>query len=100
MNVLRGEMSVIGPRPHALNTTAAGVPLHEALEEYASRHRIKPGITGWAQVKGCRGEIDSEEKLRRRVGLDSFYIENWSLALDAWIIIRTFALIAFDDEAY
>ena len=100
VNVLRGEMSVVGPRPHALNTTAAGVPLHEALEEYASRHRIKPGITGWAQVKGCRGEIDSEEKLRHRVSLDSFYIENWSLALDAWIIVRTCALIAFGREAY
>jgi Undecaprenyl-phosphate glucose phosphotransferase len=100
VNVLRGEMSIVGPRPHALNTTAAGVPLHEALEEYASRHRIKPGITGWAQVKGCRGEIDSEAKLRRRVSLDSFYIENWSLALDAWIMMRTLALIAVSGDAY
>lgn len=99
-NVLRGEMSVVGPRPHALNMTAAGVPLHEALDDYASRHRIKPGITGWAQVNGCRGEIDSEEKLRRRISLDSFYIENWSLMLDAWIILRTFFSIAFDDHAY
>jgi Undecaprenyl-phosphate glucose phosphotransferase len=99
-NVLRGDMSVVGPRPHALNMTAAGVPLHEALEEYASRHRIKPGITGWAQVKGCRGEIDSEDKLRRRINLDSFYIENWSLALDAWIMIRTSALVVFGGEAY
>ena len=99
-NVLRGDMSVVGPRPHALNMTAAGVPLHEALEEYASRHRIKPGITGWAQVKGCRGEIDSEDKLRRRINLDSFYIEHWSLALDAWIMIRTSALIVLGGEAY
>jgi len=99
-NVLHGEMSIIGPRPHAMNMTAAGVPLREALDEYESRHRIKPGITGWAQVNGCRGEVDSEDKLRRRISLDCYYIENWSLALDAWIIARTVALIAFDSQAY
>lgn len=99
-NVLRGEMSVIGPRPHALNMTAAGLPLHEVLDDYTSRHRIKPGITGWAQINGCRGEIDSEEKLRKRIMLDSYYIESWSLALDAWILIRTAVLVAIDRQAY
>jgi len=100
VNVLRGDMSVVGPRPHALQTAAAGIPLHDALEEYVARHRLKPGITGWAQVNGCRGEIDSEEKLRRRTALDCFYIENWSLLLDLWIIARTVWLMVFDREAY
>ncbi len=100
VNVLRGEMSIVGPRPHALETRTAGLPLHEMVEEYASRHRIKPGITGWAQVNGCRGELDTEEKLRRRIRLDCYYIENWSLNLDAWIMLRTVSLLVFDPHAY
>ncbi len=100
MNVFRGEMSIVGPRPHALGMTVAGRPLHELVETYAQRYAIKPGITGWAQVNGCRGEIDSSRKLRRRVALDCHYIENWSLAADAWIILRTASLFAFDRHAY
>ena len=100
INVLQGEMSVIGPRPHALGMTSVGLPMTEVLEEYAARHRLKPGITGWAQVNDCRGEVDSHEKLRRRVALDCYYIDNWSLSLDLWIMVRTLALLLFDANAY
>ena len=94
LNVLRGEMSIVGPRPHALGMTAVGAPLREVSEDYSARHRLKPGITGWAQINGSRGEVDSHAKLRRRVALDCHYIDNWSLGLDLWIIMRT-ALIVF-----
>ena len=100
INVLQGEMSVVGPRPHALGMTSVGLPMTEVLEEYAARLRLKPGITGWAQVNGCRGEVDSHEKLRRRVALDCYYIDNWSLSLDLWIMVRTLALLLFDANAY
>jgi Undecaprenyl-phosphate glucose phosphotransferase len=98
-NVLRGEMSLVGPRPHALEMTAAGLPL-STVEDYAARHRIRPGITGWAQVNGCRGEVDSEAKLRERVRLDCYYIDNWSILLDAWIVLRTVGLMMFGRGAY
>jgi Undecaprenyl-phosphate glucose phosphotransferase len=100
INVIRGEMSVVGPRPHALGMTSVGLPMTEVLEEYAARLRLKPGITGWAQVNDCRGQVDSHEKLRRRVALDCYYIDNWSLSLDLWIIVRTLALLLFDGDAY
>jgi lipopolysaccharide/colanic/teichoic acid biosynthesis glycosyltransferase len=81
-------MSLIGPRPHPL-TMKAGERLYvDAIEEYAQRHRVKPGITGWAQVKGLRGEIDTLEKARARVEHDLFYIEHWSL----WLDLKTLAL--------
>jgi len=100
INVIRGEMSVVGPRPHALGMTSVGLPMTQVLEGYAARLRLKPGITGWAQVNGCRGQVDSHEKLRRRVSLDCYYIDHWSLSLDLWIIIRTLALLLFDTDAY
>jgi len=100
INVIRGEMSFIGPRPHALGMTSVGLPMTQVLEEYAARHRLKPGITGWAQVNGCRGEIDSHEKLRRRVSLDCYYIDHWSLSLDFQILLRTVARLLFDADAY
>ncbi len=100
INVLRGDMSIVGPRPHALGMTVAGRQLHEIAEGYAARHVVKPGITGWAQVNGCRGELDTERKLRRRLALDCHYIEHWSLRVDAWIMLRTAALFAFDRHAY
>lgn len=100
INVVRGEMSIIGPRPHALGMTAVGSEMHQVLEDYPARYRLKPGITGWAQVNGCRGEIDTHEKLRRRVYLDCYYIDNWSLTLDARVMIRTAALLLFDVDAY
>ena len=99
-NVLRGHMSIVGPRPHALGMTAAGLPLREVIEGYSARHRLKPGITGWAQVNGSRGEVDTQEKLRRRVALDCDYIERWSLGLDLWIILRTAAMLVMDRNAY
>lgn len=89
INVLRGEMSVVGPRPHALMSKAGGVLYHEAVENYHWRHRVKPGITGWAQVNGWRGETETLEQIRKRVEHDIYYIQNWSLLLDAQIILRT-----------
>lgn len=100
INVIEGKMSVVGPRPHALGMTSVGLPMTQVLEGYAARLRVKPGITGWAQVNGCRGQIDSHQKLHRRVLLDCYYIDHWSLSLDLWIIIRTLALFLFDRDAY
>jgi exopolysaccharide biosynthesis polyprenyl glycosylphosphotransferase len=100
INVIRGEMSIVGPRPHALGMTSVGLPMTQVLEGYAARLRLKPGITGWAQVNGCRGEVDSHEKLRRRFSLDCYYIDHWSLSLDLRIMLRTAALILFDPDAY
>jgi polysaccharide biosynthesis protein PslA len=100
INVIRGEMSIVGPRPHALGMTAVGLPMTQVLEGYPARHRLKPGITGWAQINGCRGKVDSHEKLHRRVSLDCYYIDHWSLSFDVWIILRTFALVLFDSDAY
>jgi Undecaprenyl-phosphate glucose phosphotransferase len=93
LNVLRGEMSLVGPRPHAL--------AHDQLFErrialYARRHNVKPGITGWAQVNGLRGEIDSPEKIRLRVEHDLYYIDNWSMPFDIWIMFLT----VFSRKAY
>ena len=100
LNVLRGDMSLVGPRPHALATTAGGLPLEEAVPVYASRHRVKPGITGWAQVNGYRGALDSVDKIVHRVNHDLYYIENWSLALDLKILWRTARLVFADDNAF
>jgi Undecaprenyl-phosphate glucose phosphotransferase len=89
VNVLRGEMSVVGPRPHALLCTAGGMLYQEAVRNYDWRHRIKPGITGWAQINGWRGETVTVEQIQKRVEHDIYYIENWSLLLDVKIIVRT-----------
>lgn len=95
MNVLRGEMSLVGPRPHALAASAAGVSYARAISEYPIRHRVKPGITGWAQVNGWRGETTTIEQIRRRVEHDIYYIENWSLTFDLLILGRTvFAVLS------
>ncbi len=88
-NVLNGTMSLVGPRPHADGTRAADVLFEDAVAEYAARHRVKPGLTGWAQVNGWRGETDTLEKIQRRVEHDLFYIENWSLRLDIKILLLT-----------
>lgn len=89
LNVVEGSMSLVGPRPHALGTEAAGRPFAEAAADYAARHRVKPGMTGWAQVRGWRGETDTVEKLRRRVEHDLYYIAHWSLAFDLRILAMT-----------
>jgi Undecaprenyl-phosphate glucose phosphotransferase len=89
INVLKGEMSLVGPRPHPLAANAAGIAYAHAISEYPMRHRVKPGITGWAQVNGWRGETTTIEQIRRRVEHDLYYVENWSLSFDLWILGRT-----------
>ena len=92
--VFSGTLSLVGPRPHTAYSRAGEHPYDEAVDGYYARHRVKPGITGWAQVNGWRGETDSQEKLQRRVEHDLFYIENWSILLDLYILARTpFALL-------
>ena len=93
LNVLRGEMSIIGPRAHALAMKAGDQFYFDAVENYTQRHRVRPGITGWAQVQGLRGEIDTLEKAERRVDHDLYYIDNWSLGLDLKIIALTIKVI-------
>lgn len=88
-NVLQGSMSVVGPRPHPKGTRAGDVLFEEAVSEYAARHRVKPGLTGWAQVNGWRGETDTLEKIQRRVDHDLYYIEHWSLLFDIKIVLMT-----------
>jgi Undecaprenyl-phosphate glucose phosphotransferase len=100
VNVLRGEMSIVGPRPHAPGTRARGQLFEEAVERYAARHRVKPGITGWAQINGWRGETDTLEKIQKRVEHDLYYIDNWSIWLDLLIIVQTIAILFRDDRAY
>jgi Undecaprenyl-phosphate glucose phosphotransferase len=100
LNVLKGDMSLVGPRPHALATTAGGLTLEEAVPVYSSRHRVKPGITGWAQVNGYRGALDSVDKIVHRVNHDLYYIENWSLGFDLKILWRTARLVFADDNAF
>jgi exopolysaccharide biosynthesis polyprenyl glycosylphosphotransferase len=99
-NVLRGDMSIVGPRPHARATSAEGKLFQEVVDRYAARHRVKPGITGWAQVNGWRGETDKVNKIRTRVAFDLYYIDNWSVWFDLYIILRTFVAIFDTDDAY
>ncbi len=89
INVLRGEMSIVGPRPHAVSAKAGGLLYQEAVLHYASRHRVKPGITGWAQINGWRGTTETVRQIQKRVEHDLYYIENWSLWLDLKIIFLT-----------
>jgi len=107
INVLRGEMSLIGPRPHPMWTRGDQLwpdqgdrPLEQILSEYASRHRVKPGITGWAQVCGCRGETETVDKMARRVEHDLHYIENWSLWLDIRILFLTLKTVVSGENAH
>lgn len=88
-NVLRGEMSLVGPRPHAPGTCAAGRPFEQVVPGYMRRHCVKPGLTGLAQVRGWRGETDTEDKLIRRIESDFEYIATWSLRLDLVVLLRT-----------
>lgn len=90
-NVLKGDMSIVGPRPHPLFLNETFSPL---LPEYDKRHIVKPGITGWAQIHGWRGETDTLEKMRGRLDHDLYYINNWSILLDLRIIVST-ALIGW-----
>ncbi|OJY69519.1 MAG: undecaprenyl-phosphate glucose phosphotransferase [Sphingobium sp. 66-54] len=99
-NVLRGEMSLVGPRPHALAMRVGDEYYHEAVRGYPARHRVKPGITGLAQVRGLRGEIDTIERAKKRVEYDVYYIENWSPLLDLRIIVETVFRLVWDRNAY
>jgi lipopolysaccharide/colanic/teichoic acid biosynthesis glycosyltransferase len=89
LNVLRGEMSLVGPRPHAPHTSVEGKLLNDAISDYALRYRVKPGITGWAQVNGARGELVTTEDLRRRLAFDFDYIQRWSITFDLKIMVLT-----------
>ena len=91
INVLMGDMSLVGPRPHAV---AHNRHYAKLIDHYWARHRVKPGITGWAQVSGFRGETDTVDKMARRVEHDLEYIENWSFLLDIKILLRT-VLVGF-----
>ncbi|HTJ59423.1 MAG TPA: undecaprenyl-phosphate glucose phosphotransferase [Devosiaceae bacterium] len=100
-NVLLGQLSVVGPRPHALQAKAANVLYYEAVEGYFARHRVKPGITGWAQIHGWRGETDTLDKIMQRVNHDLYYIEHWSLVLDLYILLMTpVSLFVRSENAY
>lgn len=100
INVMRGDLSLVGPRPHALKAPMGDKLWEEVVDKYFGRHRVKPGITGWAQINGLRGGFDSSEPLQQRIDHDLYYIENWSLLFDLYILLRTpFALMG-DDQAF
>lgn len=88
-NVLRGEMSVVGPRPHPPGVKAGERMYEEVVEAFAERYKVRPGITGWAQVNGLRGNTFTERHLTERFAYDIEYIQNWSFELDLWIVLRT-----------
>jgi putative colanic acid biosynthesis UDP-glucose lipid carrier transferase len=96
-NVLQGRMSVVGPRPHAV---AHNELYRKLIKGYMIRHKVKPGITGWAQVSGYRGETDTLEKMQKRIEYDLDYLRNWSLQLDVYIIVRTVLVVLKHDNAY
>ena len=99
-NVIGGDMSLVGPRPHAPSTRAGGRLFHEVIQTYAARHKVKPGISGWAQVCGWRGETDTEEKLVKRLEHDLYYIENWSISFDLYILVRTVLAVLAPRNAF
>jgi lipopolysaccharide/colanic/teichoic acid biosynthesis glycosyltransferase len=100
INVLRNEMSIVGPRPHAPGTRAGGHLFEDVAQSYATRHFVKPGLTGLAQVRGWRGETDTEEKLLHRIDCDFEYIAHWSVRLDLAIIWRTARTVLRMSNAY
>jgi putative colanic acid biosynthesis UDP-glucose lipid carrier transferase len=96
-NVLKGEMSLVGPRPHAVEH---GSIYSDLIEEYLTRQRVKPGITGWAQINGWRGATETPDKMRKRVEFDLWYIDNWSVALDLRILLLTPFTGLVNENAY
>ncbi|GAB5467613.1 MAG: undecaprenyl-phosphate glucose phosphotransferase [Rhodospirillales bacterium] len=97
LNVLNGSMSLVGPRPHALNHNEE---FAVQVRGYFARHKVKPGITGWAQVNGLRGETDTLDKIKNRVEYDRYYAENWSLLFDIRILVMTVLVVLFQKNAY
>ena len=97
---IKGNLSLVGPRPHAVHAKAENRLYDEAVDGYFARHRVKPGITGWAQVNGWRGETDTHEKIQRRVEHDLHYIENWSVLFDLYILAKTPLALAKTENAY
>jgi len=95
INVLKGDMSLVGPRPHAIMAKADGKLYGDVVPNYSLRYRVKPGMTGWAQINGWRGETDTEEKLRKRVEFDFYYISHWSWRLDLKILFGTLPAMLF-----
>jgi Undecaprenyl-phosphate glucose phosphotransferase len=99
--VFKNNLSLVGPRPHAVQGKLQSRLFDEAVDGYFARHRVKPGITGWAQINGWRGEVDSEEKIQKRVEFDLYYIENWSVLFDLYILLKTpLALMTENENAY
>jgi len=99
--VFKSNLSLVGPRPHAVQGKLQSRLFDEAVDGYFARHRVKPGITGWAQINGWRGEVDSEEKIQKRVEFDLYYIENWSALFDLYILLKTpLALMMKNENAY
>ncbi len=99
--VFKSNLSLVGPRPHAVQGKLQSRLFDEAVDGYFARHRVKPGITGWAQINGWRGEVDSEEKIQKRVEFDLYYIENWSVLFDLYILLKTpLALMTKNENAY
>jgi Undecaprenyl-phosphate glucose phosphotransferase len=99
-NALNGSLSLVGPRPHAVAGQTRCRLFHEVVDGYFARHKVKPGVTGWAQINGWRGEIDSDEKIRMRTEYDLQYIENWSLWLDLKILFMTPISLMKSENAY
>ncbi|TCL70331.1 undecaprenyl-phosphate glucose phosphotransferase [Rhizobium sp. BK251] len=100
LNVLRGELSLVGPRPHAVLAQTRNRAYSDIVEGYFARHRVKPGVTGWAQINGWRGEIDNDEKIKFRTAYDLYYIENWSLLFDLKILLLTPYRLLNTENAY
>jgi Undecaprenyl-phosphate glucose phosphotransferase len=99
-NVLLGTLSLVGPRPHATQAKAAGTLYDDVVDGYFARHKVKPGITGWAQINGWRGETDTREKIEQRVKHDLEYIDQWSLGFDLYILAKTPLALLKSENAY
>lgn len=99
-NALFGSLSLVGPRPHAVSAISHNLLYNEVVDGYFARHRVKPGVTGWAQINGWRGEIDNAEKIRMRTEFDLYYIENWSLWFDLKILLLTPIRLLNTENAY